>query len=133
MRGLVVLTALLLAACKSSGPATMDLAVAADLAIAAGDLGPGAECTFNRDCVAEARCACDVHTGCACELGPRGTGKNGVDPCTDGNDCASSLCVEGPGGVSYCSDECVDQGDCTGMLPVCSSIALLGRVCIRMP
>ena len=89
------------------------------------------ECTFNRDCPADQRCACDEATGCFCETGARGTGQNGVDTCADGNDCASSLCVEGDGGAFYCSDECETDDDCGEALPVCADIAFVGRVCIR--
>ena len=126
---------LLLAGCGSSATqgmdAGVDAATSSDAAVAAGDLGAGAECTFNRDCIAEARCACDESTGCFCELGARGTGKNGVDACTTGNDCASSLCVEGPGGAYVCSDECNDVNDCGGKLPLCVNVALLGKICAR--
>lgn len=93
--------------------------------------GPGAECSFNRDCAAALRCECTEANGCACAPGARGTGKNGIDRCDAGEDCASAVCVEGPGGVYYCSDECKTSGDCTGALPVCADIALVGRICIR--
>jgi len=97
--------------------------------------GPGAEgatCSFNRDCHLALRCECDETTGCACKTGTRGTGKNGVDPCASGNDCASSVCVEGPpDSGSFCSDECKTSNDCTGVLPLCSDIAFVGRICIR--
>jgi hypothetical protein len=91
----------------------------------------GAPCTFNRDCPSALRCECDLDAGCACAPGPRGTGKNGIDRCDGGNDCASSLCVEGPGGVYYCSGECVTAADCTGALPLCADIAFVGRICVR--
>ncbi len=132
MRALVL--SLALAACGGSSPAT-DMAVGADLstAVLAGDLGTGASCTYNRECVAEARCACDEQTGCFCELGPRGTGKVGVDTCTSGDHCSSSLCVEGPGGVSYCSDECTTVAQCGGVLPRCIEVTFLGRICARNP
>jgi len=117
----------------SSNDLGVDAAVTSDLAVEAGDLGPGAECTFNRDCVAEARCGCDLMKGCFCELGARGTGRNGVDTCTDGNGCQSSLCVEGPGGMSYCSDACTSASMCTGALPRCIDVALLGKICARAP
>lgn len=134
IRGLFI--ALALSACGGSASDAdlgVDAALAADLAVEAGDLGPGAECTYNRDCVAAARCGCDVTKGCFCELGARGTGVNGVDTCTDGNGCQSSLCVEGPGGVSYCSDECTGAEMCTGALPRCIAVALLGKICARNP
>lgn len=91
----------------------------------------GAPCTFNRDCQIALRCECDLDAGCACSPGPRGTGQNGIDRCDSGNECASSVCVEGPAGVYYCSGECVTAADCRGALPVCSDIAFVGRICVR--
>jgi hypothetical protein len=99
--------------------------------------GPGAldaVCSFNWDCQSALRCECDEATGCACKAGVRGTGKNGIDPCTTGNTCASAVCVEGPPDAgSFCSDECVTSADCTGKLPLCQTIAFVGRICIRTP
>ncbi len=129
-------------ACSSSGSgddtATRDASSGDDAtsktdASTVGEGGPGADCTFNRDCIAAARCACDESTGCFCEAGARGTGQNGIDPCTSGNDCTSSLCVEGPDGGSFCSDECGSAADCTGALPKCSNIDFIGMICIRNP
>ena len=80
----------------------------------------GTECAFNRDCQLALRCECDEGV-CECKPGARGTGKNGVETCTSGNDCESSICVEGPSG-SFCSDECADDKDCTGNLPSCFPI-----------
>jgi hypothetical protein len=41
--------------------------------------------------------------------------------------------VEGPTkGVFYCSDECMNAMQCTGMLPKCTNIALVGMICVRM-
>lgn len=96
------------------------------------DAGPGsgAPCTFNADCPDAERCACTEADGCACQTGPRGAGQSGVDACVDGNDCATSLCVEGTDDF-YCSGPCVDETDCGPALPVCADIAFLGRVCIR--
>ncbi len=88
-------------------------------------------CTFNRDCPVAQRCACTDADGCACEVGPRGTGKSGIDTCTTGNDCESSLCVEGPGSVYTCSGECTGAGDCKGSLPKCVDVAGLGKICAR--
>lgn len=94
----------------------------------------GAECAFNRDCNAALRCECTESSGCACKAGVRGTGENGVDPCADGNACATSVCVEGPpDSGSFCSGECKTSADCTGKLPLCSDIAFVGRICIRTP
>jgi len=93
----------------------------------------GADCVFNHDCQLALRCgACDAGY-CYCEPGARGTGRNGIDQCDAGEQCASALCVEGSGdsGVSYCSDECESNGDCTGMLPKCLSIPFFGDFCAR--
>jgi hypothetical protein len=145
--------ALGLAACGGSasptdGPAPADAAPLADAAgdlgatadgtapvDAGGDLGAGGDashalCTFNADCPAAERCECDLVAGCSCELGARGTGVCGVDPCVDGNDCATALCVEGASGY-YCSCPCSGAGDCGPQLPVCAGIAGLGQICIR--
>lgn len=118
------------------GSVPLDAADASDTSIVIVD-GPGAageECSFNRDCKAALRCECVEPDPCTCKAGTRGAGKNGIDPCTDGNACASSLCVEGPTGTgSFCSDECNTSSDCTGKLPLCSDIAFVGRICIRTP
>lgn len=104
-----------------------------DAAVPSSDAAEGALCSFNRECAAIARCECDETTGCMCATGPRGTGVNGVDTCTSGNDCASSVCVEGPSSDYYCSDECGTDADCTGPLPRCIDIAFVGRICVREP
>lgn len=88
------------------------------------------ECVFNRDCPVDQRCGCTEEAGCACEDGPRGTGANGVDTCTDGNDCASALCVEG-NDAFYCSDACETDDDCGPALPSCLYVTFLGKVCVR--
>lgn len=101
--------------------------------------GPGAadaSCSFNADCQSALRCACVEGEGCTCAPGARGTGQNGIDTCNggaNGADCESALCLEGPGGTFYCSDECVTAADCTGKLPLCADISFVGRVCIRDP
>lgn len=87
-------------------------------------------CTFNRDCPADQRCECSEVDGCACADGVRGTGENGVDLCEDGNDCASSLCVEGASDY-YCSDACSTSDDCGEALPQCLDVAFIGRICVR--
>lgn len=132
--------ALLLAAlcgCGGSPSGVTDAAaVAEDGAVApvlSGDGGPGATCTFNRDCVVDARCECSEAAGCACRTGVRGTGTNGIDTCASGNDCASALCVEGPGSVYYCSDACASDTGCTGMLPMCLDVTFIGKICARTP
>lgn len=91
----------------------------------------GAECVFNHDCQLALRCECDGV--CECKPGARGTGKNGIDACDAGEQCASSLCVEGPGdsGTHYCSDECASNADCTGKLPKCTAITFIGQICVR--
>lgn len=99
--------------------------------------GPGAVdavCTFNWDCQAALRCECTEADGCSCKTGTRGTGRNGIDPCTSGNTCASSVCIEGPpDSGSFCSDECASAADCVGPLPLCQSIAFVGTICVRTP
>ena len=92
----------------------------------------GTDCVFNYECQLALRCECDQGT-CTCQPGARGTGKNGVDKCDGGEQCASSLCVEGPGdaGVFYCSDEFESNADCKGMLPKCTSISFIGEICVR--
>jgi hypothetical protein len=95
-----------------------------------GVLGIGEACTFNADCGRDLRCACTDGT-CVCESGPRGCGASGVDECIDGNDCVTSLCVEGQGGAFFCSGLCATDDDCGPALPVCADIAFVGRICIR--
>lgn len=99
------------------------------------DGGAPIACSFNSDCPSDRRCECDEAAGCWCLPGVRGTGQNGVDMCTTGNECASALCIEGPGpsGTHYCSAECESDDDCGGNLPVCRDIVFVGRVCIRAP
>ena len=92
---------------------------------------PGAACSFNRDCRVEERCECDELTGCFCAIGERGEGVLGVTACVDGNDCASSLCLEGPNDALVCSGPCETAEDCQGETPVCADIAFVGRICIR--
>lgn len=130
-----------LAACSSSsagpGPGDAQTDVKSDAgdadAIVYDGAGSHAACAFNRECPSDERCVCDVTTGCECQLGPRGTGKNGVDRCVSGNDCESSVCLEGPGGAYVCSGECATSADCGGALPLCSDIAFVGRICVRTP
>ena len=95
-----------------------------------GDAAPQ-ECSFNKECPSDQRCECDENTGCFCMQGARGTGKNGVDTCTTGNDCESSVCVEGQGDTYYCSDECQTNADCGAALPQCLDVAFVGRICVR--
>lgn len=84
----------------------------------------GTECVFNHDCQLALRCsACDAGY-CFCEPGARGTGKNGIDACDSGDQCASSLCVE-----DTCSDECQTKDDCTGKLPRCVSVPGYATFC----
>lgn len=92
-------------------------------------------CTFNADCIDSERCECTESAGCFCKIGARGTGKSGVDICKDGNDCETALCVEGPKYQTsyYCSGPCSSDADCGKMLPICSNIAFIGKICIRDP
>lgn len=107
--------------------AALDGAVPADAAMSS-----GAPCAFNRECPANERCACDEATGCACAIGARGVGLAG-DPCTTGDDCASAVCLEGPGDDLLCTEECEDASTCPEALPLCTPIAFVGQVCIRRP
>ncbi len=97
-----------------------------------GSAGLGDDCGFNADCGAGLRCGCEGGF-CACELGERGIGQNGVDVCVDENDCGSALCVEDSQGTFTCSDECDDDGDCGPRLPRCLDVAFVGRICVRAP
>ena len=93
----------------------------------------GGACAFNRDCVASERCACSEADGCRCAPGARGAGVAGVDRCASGNDCASALCLEGPGGVALCSAPCASPAECPASLPRCVSVSTVGRICARDP
>lgn len=119
-----------------------DASDASDATVADPDAGhvngpgeAGAECAFNRECNLALRCECnEADPSCYCKSGVRGTGRNGIDPCTTSNACKSALCVEGPTGTgSFCSDECKTSADCTGNLPLCSDVSFVGRICIRTP
>ena len=94
----------------------------------------GTECALNRECQHALRCECTDYE-CTCQPGPRGTGRNGIDTCDSGDQCASSICLEGPtDGEFICSDECVDAKDCVGKLPRCVPIALFPTpICVREP
>ncbi|MEO7096796.1 MAG: hypothetical protein ABI175_26290 [Polyangiales bacterium] len=100
--------------------------------VAVVDAEAGASCTFNRECPPTDRCEC-IDFDCRCRPGARGRGKNGVDTCTTGEDCASSLCAEGSDGKSYCSDECTSDATCGPALPRCIDVAGLGKICARAP
>lgn len=102
---------------------------------AAGPGMAGDDCLLNYDCQLALRCECDESAGtCQCKAGARGTGQNGVDPCTSGENCQSALCIEGPPDAgSFCSDECATSDDCGGKLPLCLDVAFVGRVCVRTP
>ncbi|MBX3196830.1 MAG: hypothetical protein KF894_01635 [Labilithrix sp.] len=117
---------------KDSGPAEEPDDAGTDADVKGGE---GTECAFNRECQAALRCECDEATGCFCKPGPRGTGKVGVDTCTSGNDCESSICIDGPtDDEMICSDECQDETECGGKLPRC--IAIVGipePICVREP
>jgi hypothetical protein len=113
----------------TSDVATSDVATSD---VATSDAETGAPCSFNRECAAADRCEC-IDFDCRCRPGARGTGKNGVDTCTSGEDCASSICAEGSDGKSYCSDECTTDASCGPALPRCIDVAGLGRICARVP
>ncbi len=93
----------------------------------------GGACSFNRDCIASERCACSDADGCRCATGARGVGVAGVDRCATGNDCASALCLDGPGGALLCSAPCATTADCPAALPRCISVPTVGRICARDP
>lgn len=92
-------------------------------------LPAGSTCSFNDDCSPELRCEEKTLT---CQPGTRGTGKNGIDACTSGDECASALCVEGPTNGSFvCSGHCFDDKDCGNQLPRCLSVPQVGTFCAR--
>ncbi|MFO0734591.1 MAG: hypothetical protein U0270_01865 [Labilithrix sp.] len=97
---------------------------------AAGPGGEGDTCSFNWDCQLGLRCECADE--CACATGARGKGKPG-GKCADANDCVSALCLDGPNDELLCSDECAKDENCPDLLPVCTSVALVGRFCARIP
>lgn len=110
--------------------ATRDAGVPPDAGLVDGGPSSNTACAFNRECPANERCECEAGD-CKCKVGARGTGRSGVDPCVDGNACASSVCVEGRDGGYWCSGECVNANDCGPELPRCADIAFVGRICIR--
>jgi hypothetical protein len=103
-----------------------------DAAAAIDARGSGATCSFNEDCLADERCQCAGGV-CACVVGVRGTGVAGVSACVSGDDCASGLCLEGPGGGLLCSAPCRVSAECPAALPRCLDVALVGRICARDP
>lgn len=114
---------------------TADAADAAADGAAADVPSTNKTCTFNADCIDSERCECTETAGCFCKIGARGKGKSGLDVCIDGNDCETALCVEGPKYQTsyYCSGPCSTADDCGKMLPICSNIAFVGKICIRDP
>jgi hypothetical protein len=93
----------------------------------------GTECFFNRECQLALRCH-DDGVSFTCSAGARGTGRVGADRCQTGDQCASSVCVEGPDGGDFCSDECTDPSDCAGVLPRCISVSIFpSKICVRQP
>jgi hypothetical protein len=143
----LLLAGLLVNACsESTRPAAVDAATddkdtGTDAPTGRNQDGPGTEgeeCSFNHDCKLALRCECDEDAPigeplCACRDGARGTMKLGESPCTDGNDCASSVCLEGPNDVLTCSDECETKDECPANLPLCSDIVGVGKICVRQP
>jgi hypothetical protein len=100
--------------------------------VPAGEVGLGASCSLNRECAANARCQC-ASGDCRCMEGPRGTGRSGVARCTSGDDCESSLCVDGNNGM-LCSDACTSNADCPPALPRCITLGALSlSLCARDP
>ncbi|MCB9599952.1 MAG: hypothetical protein H6721_24680 [Sandaracinus sp.] len=97
------------------------------------DAGPPIACAFNRECPDTMFCdSDDCDEGCFCKPGARGTGALG-DDCTSGNQCASSICLEGPGDALMCSIECTNAEDCSDPLPNCTDVAFVGSICVRAP
>lgn len=92
----------------------------------------GALCAFNRECPDSQRCECTEEDGCFCAPGARGTGELG-ESCEDGNDCVSSVCLEGPDDALLCSIECENEEQCGGALPRCTEVVLVGKICTREP
>lgn len=93
------------------------------------------DCFSNLDCIAADRCEDQGGASLAvpcCVPGMRGTGVLG-DPCTIDDDCATSLCIETPGGY-LCSGECTQPADCIPALPDCTKIpAILGKGAFCLP
>lgn len=112
-----------------SPDAARDDAPAVDAAMGEG----GGACTYNADCIASERCECSEADGCRCAPGARGAGVAGVDGCASGNDCATALCLDGPGGAMLCSTPCAAAAECPAALPRCISVPTLGRICARDP
>lgn len=108
-------------------------APAADLPdVPAGEVMLGGVCSLNRDCPASARCTC-ADGDCRCMEGARGVGVSGETRCSTGDDCASSLCVDGNNGM-LCSDGCTSNDDCPPALPRCITIGALSlSLCARDP
>lgn len=140
MRLTVLVGAVVLLSCSSSpkempatdaGTVTLDAGFPCGLTPMENPNNSDGECTFNSDCPLSQRCECESGV-CACRTGPRGQGCAGVDACTDGNDCQSSLCAEGNNGY-FCSGPCAIDDDCGGNLPLCRDIAFIGPMCIRRP
>lgn len=95
------------------------------------DAGPPLACAFNRECPDEMFCdSDDCEAGCLCKPGARGTGGLGA-ACASGNQCASSVCLEGPGDELMCSIECASSEDCADPLPSCADVAFVGQICVR--
>jgi len=88
-----------------------------------------ATCNFNDECPEGTRCDCALDR-CRCAVGPRGSGRSGVDACSSGLDCISGVCVEGSAGF-VCSGRCADG--CGDKLPRCANITPIGEICVREP
>jgi hypothetical protein len=93
----------------------------------------GTECAFNRECQLALRCH-DNGVSFTCSVGARGMGRLGIDRCDSGDQCASSVCLEGPDGGDFCSDECADPTECAGVLPRCIAVSFFpAKICVRQP
>jgi hypothetical protein len=96
----------------ADGGTSRDAAPDAPYAHRYGDGGAGSSCELNRNCANGLRCECNGN--CACKAGARGNGRIG-DPCTTGEDCGSSICIND----KICSDECSNVAECKPAFTKC--------------
>jgi len=88
------------------------------------------ECFWNDDCAPNEACldqAGEADDIPCCVQAARGAGALGepCDPLTGETQCASALCLEGPGGA-FCTSACADDAACPATLPRCLPIAFSG-------
>jgi len=96
---------------------------------ACADIG-ARECFWNDDCAPSEACldqggeADDIP---CCVQASRGAAALGepCDPLTGETQCASALCIEGPGGA-FCTSACASDAACPATLPRCLPIAFSG-------